>query len=214
MRVIRTAGPVVINELLWVLSFTLTFAIYGRISPVALAVVQIAMTISDVFQSIYFGLGNGCAVVVGKELGRGNRDKAFQYAQKCINITWILNVVMTSLLILSRGFIINIYNFEASTNELIWSALLVYAVAMTPKMFAYLFICGILRTGGDTVWATFADAGLNWLVQVPLAWLSVVVWGFDLPVCIAIVAIGDLVKTIACYIRFYSKKWINVFTGR
>lgn len=212
--VFKTAIPVVLNEVLWVLSFTATFAIYGKISAVALAVVQVAMTVTDVFQAIYTGLCNGCTVIIGQALGRGERDMGYQYGKRCLKIACVLNVICTLALILLRGPIIGIYTFPEETNILLSQTLLVYAIAITPKMLAYVYICGILRPGGDTVWSAFFDAGVNWVVQVPMAYISVVVLGLPLPTCIILVACADGIKTICCHMRYRSKKWINVFTGR
>ena len=214
VRVIRTALPVILNELLWVLSFTTIFAIYGDLGPAALAVVQIAMTVTDAFQAIFAGVGNGAGVIIGQELGRGYRDSAFALAKKSINVIWLFIVISTALLIALRGPIVNIYDFEEETNRLIMITLLVYAIAIAPKMLAYFFICGIFRPGGDTTWCAVIDSGLNWLVQVPLAYIGVHVLHWEIWAVIALVAVGEVVKTIICYFRFFSKKWINVVTGR
>ncbi len=214
IRVWRTAFPVIINELLWVLSFTTTFAIYGDLGPTALAIVQIAMTVTDAFQAIFAGIGNGAGVQIGQELGRGNRESAYILSKRSLNIIWIFIVISTVLLIISRGFIVSIYDFEQSTNDLIMITLLVYAITIAPKMLAYFFICGIFRPGGDTMWCAWVDSGLNWLLQVPLAYLGVHVLHWEIWAVIALVALGDVAKTVVCYLRLYSKKWINVVTGR
>ena len=214
VRVIRTAFPVIVNELLWVLSFTTIFAIYGDLGPAALAVVQIAMTVTDAFQAIFAGVGNGAGVIIGQELGRGYRESAFDLAKKSINVIWLFIVISTALLIALREPIVNIYDFEEETNRLIMITLLVYAIAIAPKMLAYFFICGIFRPGGDTTWCAVFDSGLNWLVQVPLAYIGVHVLHWEIWAVIALVAMGEVIKTITCYFRFFSKKWINVVTGR
>ena len=214
VRVWRTAFPVIINELLWVVSFTATFAIYGDLGPTALAVVQIAMTVTDAFQAIFAGIGNGAGVLVGQELGKGMRESAFRLARKSLKVVWVCTAISTVLLILSRGMIVDLYDYEQSTNDLIMQTILVYAIAIAPKMLAYFFICGIFRPGGDTTWCVYVDSGINWIVQVPLAYLGVHVFGMEIWAVIALVALGDVLKSIVCYIRFYSKKWINVVTGR
>lgn len=212
-RVMRTAMPVVMNELLWALSVTFIFAIYGRLGPAALAVVQISMTISGAFQAIYFGLGNGCNVVVGQELGRGDKENAYRLAKKCLNITWVVNVLTTVTLIASRGWIVGFYSYGDETNRMIMDTLLVFALAQAPKMLAYEFVCGIFRPGGDTMWSAVVDGGINWIIQVPFAILAVSVFKWELAYCVAFVTIGDVAKTVMCYYRFFTKKWMNIFTS-
>ena len=120
---------------------------------------------------------------------------------------------MTLALIALRGPIADIYDYNAETTSLIMSALFLYAIALTPKMLAYVIICGILRAGGDTVYCLLIDSALNMLLQVPLAFFAVLVLDLSLPLAIAVVAISDFIKVIFCYQRYFSKKWINVFTG-
>ena len=57
------------------------------------------------------------------------------------------------------------------------------------------------------------DASLNMIIQVPLAFIAVLVLHLTLPMAIAMVAIADVLKVFLCYHRYYSKKWVNVFTG-
>ena len=215
-RVVKTAYPVVFNEFLWILSFSTIYAIYGHIDAngTALAVSQISMTASDVFMAIFCGIANACMVIVGQELGRGNKDAAFLSAQKCLRLVWIANIICTIGLILCRKFIVGIYDYEPAVNKMIMDTLLVSAITMSPRMLAYTFICGILRPGGDTVWGFYVDAGLNWFMSVPLAFISVFVLKWPLAGCMAVVAMGEAVKTAASYKRFYSRKWMNIFTGR
>ena len=157
-NVMKTAIPVIITEGLWALSVSAIFAAYGKISPSALAVSQIAVTVTDFFQTVYFGLGNASSVLIGEVLGQGRKSTAFEYSRKVLKVTWMLNVIMTVVIILARTPIALIYDFSPETTEMLMKVLLVYAVAMTPKMLAYMTICAILRAGGDTVFCMYMDA--------------------------------------------------------
>lgn len=212
-NVMKTAVPVIFNESLWAVSVSVIFAIYGKISPAALAIVQVANTVTEVFQTAYTGLGNASTVIVGQTLGQGKKELAYGYSGLSLKAAWVLNVVMTVIFIAIRGSIASIYGFNEETTHLLMESLLVYAVAITPKMLAYLIICGILRAGGDTLYCMVIDAAFNMVIQVPLAFVAVVVMGLSLPMAIAVVAISDFLKVIACYQRYFSKKWINIFTG-
>lgn len=214
IKVMKTALPVSLNEVMWVMSFTVVFAIYGRLGATAIAIVQVAMTITDVFQTMYIGLCNGCNVIVGQKLGQGKRDEAFENSKTILKMVWVMNIVLSILLLLLRAPIARIYEFSPATTELLMDSLAVYAIAMTPKMLAYVLICGIFRPGGDTLWCFIVDGGLNWLLSVPMAYFAVEIAGWSLPLCVGFVALAEVIKTIICYFRFYSKKWINVFTGR
>lgn len=211
-EVMVTAVPVIITEGLWALSISLTFAAYGRINASALAIVQIAVTVTDFFQTVYFGVGNASAVIIGEALGQGRKNRAWRYSRNIMRITWILNVLMTAAIILMRQPIADIYDFDQSTTEMLMKALLVYGIAMTPKMLDYMIICGILRAGGDTLYTMYIDVGFNMGLQVPLAFFGVLVLDLPLHWAMALVAVADFIKIGLCYQRYYSKKWMNVIT--
>jgi len=214
IRVMKTAIPVILTEGLWALSVSMTFAAYGKISASALAIVQIAVTVTDFFQTVYFGAGNAASVIVGEVLGQGRRNVAWRYSKKIMNITWVLNLTVTLVIILIRQPVAMIYDFDPATTDLLMKALLVYAITITPKMLAYITICGILRAGGDTLYCMFMDVGFNVGIQVPLAWFAVL--GLHLPLhwALLLVSVSDFIKVFLCYQRFYSKKWMNVITDR
>lgn len=213
-NVMKTAIPVILTEGLWAVSVSCIFAAYGKIGAAAFAVSQVAMTVTDFFQTVYFGLGNASAVLLGEVLGQGKKKLTYQYSKNILKVTWMLNVVMTLVIILARGPIATIYAFEAETTAMLMKALLVYAIAMTPKMLAYMMICSIFRPGGDTVFCMYVDVAFNVGMQIPLAFISVMALNLPLHLAMAAVAIADVIKIFVCYHRYYSKKWMNIFTGR
>lgn len=214
VNVMKTAVPVIITEGMWAFSVSAIFAAYGKISASALAISQIAVTVTDFFQTIYFGLGNASSVIIGEVLGQGRRSTAFEYSRKVLKVTWILNIIMTAVIIIARAPIAAIYDFSPETTAMLMKVLLVYAVALTPKMLAYMTICAILRAGGDTVFCMYMDVAFNVGLQIPLAYIGVLVLKWPLHWVVAFVAIADFVKVFFCYYRYYSKKWMNIFTGR
>ncbi len=214
INVMKTAIPVIITEGLWAVSVSCIFAAYGKISAAAFAVSQVAMTVTDFFQTVYFGLGNASAVLLGEVLGQGKKKLTYQYSRNILKITWALNVVMTIVIIALRQPIADIYGFSAETTDMLMKALLVYALAMTPKMLAYMMICAIFRPGGDTMFCMYVDVAFNIGIQVPLAYISVLALDLPLHWAMAVVAVADVIKIIICYYRYFSKKWMNIFTGR
>lgn len=214
LNVMKTAIPVIVTEGLWAVSVSCIFAAYGKISASAFAVSQVAVTVTDFFQTVYFGLGNASAVLLGEVLGQGKKKLTYQYSRNILKVTWVLNVVMTAAIILLRAPIAEIYNFTPETTDMLMKALLVYAVAMTPKMLAYMMICAIFRPGGDTMFCMYVDVSFNVGMQIPLAYISVLVLDLPLHWAMAVVAIADVLKIFVCYYRYFTKKWMNVFTGR
>ena len=210
--VMKTAIPVVFTEGSWSVSVALIFAAYGKLGTSALAVAQVSNVVSELLQSVYFGVGNATAMIIGEILGQGRKDTAFRYGKKSVNIVWVLNIVMTLFMIAIAKPVAGVYNFSGETNILLIKTLIMMALLITPKMLGYIYIVGILRAGGDTVFSMKLEIFCNMLVHLPLAYFAVLVLHTSLPIAMMIVEIGNIVRIAICIPRYRSKKWINVVT--
>lgn len=210
-RVFKTALPVVATEGGWSICVSLVFSAYGIIGPAAQAVVQVAGVVADLFQCMYFGLCNATAVIIGEALGRGEKEGPYYYSRLSLRVTCVLNIIMTVLLILMRVPIARIYNFDPETTQLLILTLAAWAITITPKMLAYILIGGILRAGGDTFYSLIVDFSLN-VLQVPIAFISVCFLQVPLYIVVMLVSLTELVKTVICYFRWRSRKWMNQMT--
>lgn len=212
IRVMRTAVPVVFTEGGWAASVSLIFAAYGMLGTSALAVAQVANVVCEMLQSAYFGVGNATAMIIGENLGKGETESAFRNGKLSIRVVWVLNVVMTILMALLSKPIAGIYHFSGETNHLLVITLLTMALTLTPKMLGYMYIVGILRAGGDTVFCMKLEIVTNLLVQVSIAYFSVLVLKVSLPIAMILVETGNAVRIFFCIRRFRSRKWINIVT--
>lgn len=209
-KVFRMSLPVIISEGGWSIGMALVFATYGRIGAAALAVVQVSNVTSQIFQSAFFGLGSGAAVVIGETLGMGDREAAFEHSKRTVRIGAVFAAIMVILILLSIKPIGMIYNFKPETIVLLKKSLTVFAFAMVPKMLAYILQCGILRAGGDTLFCMVVELISNLGLELALAYVSVVVLGWSLPACLGLAAFGNVFKMTVMYVRYRSKKWINI----
>lgn len=208
-KVLKTSFPVIISEGAWSIGNTVYYIAYGLLGSSAIAVVQVASVVNDLFQSMFFGIGNASAVMIGNELGRKNKDNAFRYASTFLKMTLVINIIVSIALFFSRGAIMNLYNFDPITNSMLEKTIIVYAIYMTPKMFTYVLFCGILRSGGDTAICAFMDIIGVWVIGVPLAFFGVLVLDLPLHLVVSLVFFEEWIKLFFSFHRFRSKKWIR-----
>jgi putative MATE family efflux protein len=207
--VYKTAIPVFINEAGWVVGTSIYYIAYGMIGTDAVATVQVATTVNDFFQSFFYGIGSACAVMIGNELGRNEKDLAYDHAIRFIKMTIVAAVITGVMLFAIRNQIIGFYNFKESTNYMIRMSLIVFSLFMIPKMLTYMAIIGILRSGGDTKYCMYLDLFFVWIIGIPLAFASVLIMHWPIHLVLAAVFSEELIKIFVVSKRIKSKKWIN-----
>lgn len=208
-NVMKMSIPVMVTESVWSGSMALIFAAYGMLGTVALATAQIANVATEMLQCFYFGVGNSTAMIIGEYVGRKDHDSAYASAYKALRLTWILNVILGIILVMIAKPITGFYDFNPETDEMIIKTITVMALVMAPKMIAYMYVVGILRAGGDTVFCMKLEILFTLFMQVPVAFFGVMILKLSLPGVIALGAIGEILRIFIVRRRFKSGVWLN-----
>lgn len=207
--VLKMSLPVTLSEGGWSVANSLYYIAYGLIGAKALAAAQVVVIIGKIAQSFFGGFSNAAGILIGEQLGKGNRSEAQSDGKIFVRIVFVMGIAATVLMFFSGGLIASVYRFDQETTLMITRGIQVFSGFIMIKMFGYLFVCGILRCGGDTRFCMFVDLGCSWLISVPLVFLGVKVLHTSLPVAVALVYSSEIVKCALCFFRFYSGKWIR-----
>lgn len=207
--VFHTALPVLLSDGSMTLGNTCYFIAFGYLSTAAVGVMQIAGVLNDFFQSLFYGVGSAAAVIIGNELGRGEKEATYGHGKLMLRATVVLSFAVTLLMLLSRGLVVRAYDLEPAASAMLSGAIFVYACYMLPRMISYILQCGVLRAGGDTTYCMLAGAATVWLVSVPAAFCAVLLLHWSLPGVLALLMLGDVLAALLLLRRFHSRIWLN-----
>ena len=200
----------VLNELFWSLGMTLYKVAYSSLGTEALAAVNITESIGNFFFIAMMGIANGATIVLGNEIGSGNPDKARGWAMDLIVISLLTGAVMGTLEFLLAPLFASWFNVTAAVAMTAISALKVSSFRQPLKSLNMCMIVGVLRSGGDTRYAVFAELGGIWLIGIPLAFIGTRILGLPLPWIYAICAAEEIFQLIAESIRMKNGRWLNI----
>ena len=206
---LETSAPVIANEFMWGLGTTLYSLAYGRMGDDAVAAITIATTIQDIFVVLFQGLSAATAVILGNELGAGKIKRAEKYATQFFILQFIITMAADLVMVAGRWQIIGIYTITPQVAMDVNLCLLVFALYMPAKMFNYVNVVGVLRSGGDTKMCLFLDTSGVWIIGVPLAFLGALVWHLPIYLVYALVLSEEIYKMILGYWRYRQKKWLR-----
>lgn len=204
-----TAAPVIANEFMWGLGTTMYSMAYGRMGDDAVAAITIATTIQDIVVVLFQGLSAATAVILGNELGAGKIKRAERYATNFFILQFIVTVAAALVCVGIRWNIISLYNITPEVARDVSYCILVFAAYMPSKMFNYINVVGVLRSGGDTKMCLFLDTSGVWFIGIPLAFLGGLVWKLPIYWVYGLVMLEEIYKTVLGYARYRQKKWLR-----
>ena len=205
-----TSLPVVINECFWGLGTTAYMVIYGMINVESISIMNIVNSIFNIFFIAAIGVGNASTVMLGKQLGAGEKEKTYKNAILFLKVGIVLGIISGLLLVACIPVMLQLYNdFDAQTLSLMAQVLVVFAVGLTFRFINIINIVGVFRAGGDTKYAMILELGVLWIVGVLGTFIAVKFFNAPLLIVAIIVQLEEVVKTIIGMFRVHSKKWIN-----
>ncbi len=206
-----TASPVIANEFVWGLGTTIYSMAYGRMGDDAVAAITIATTIQDIVVVLFQGLSAATAVILGNELGAGRLKVAERYAKNFFILQFLVTVAAALGCVGIRWGVIGLYQPGISDAVAmdVSRCLIVFACFMPFKMFNYVNIVGVLRSGGDTRMCLFIDTSGVWIIGIPLAFVGGLVLHQPIYVVYGMVMLEEVYKTILGYWRYRQKKWLR-----
>ena len=209
LNVLRTSVPAALNEVLWSLGFTSYNAVYARIGTDAIAAVNINATIEELMFVLFLGLGNACAVMIGNNIGAGDKQIAFEYGRRFL-ILGIATALLGGVVVFSlRGTVVSLYNLSPSAANNLRGLMFVFSISAWLKMINFILFIGALRAGGDTRYAMFTELFSVWMIGVPCALIGGFVLHLPVYGVYALVLLEEAAKAIIVFRRYLSRNWIH-----
>ena len=147
-------------------------------------------------------------MILGNELGAGRLYKAEEYAKNFMFMQVVLTIFVGSILYFMRWPIISLYNVAPEVGRYVALCFISFICYMPSKMFNYVNIVGVLRSGGDTISCLILDTTGVWCIGIPMAVLGGLILKAPIYIVYAMVLSEEIYKTIFGFLRYKKKKWL------
>lgn len=206
---IKTILPVVGNESMWGLGISMYNIMFGHTNNAIVAANQISRNLEQIMTAFCMGIGSAAAVVIGRKIGEKKKNEAFTYAGKFAITSVVMGFGLGVLMLLLMPVYINMYSVSPEAKEYARMMMIAFGTFMTVKMYNYMNIVGVLRSGGDTAFCFWLDASSVWLVGVVSVFLALFVFKAPFWIVAFCLVLEEAVKALVGYIRYRSKAWLN-----
>ena len=209
---IRAGLPLMGSGGSWGVAMTVQTAIIGRLGEACIGANAVTAPIFQVVSVLYASSGNASSVLIGKTVGERDIDRVKSYSKKLQLIYLAIGMVSCSIVLLSRDFLVSMYDVTAETAALATVFINIFAVTVIGSSYEAPCLCGIVSGGGDTRFVFKNDIIFMWCMVLPLAFLSAFVFQWPVPVTFFILKSDQLTKCIVAVIKVNRYKWIKTLT--
>ena len=210
----RYTAPVLGNEIVWGIGFTMYSVIMGHLGSDAVAANAIANIVKNLAACFCLGLGSGSGILVGNELGAGRLDTAKEYGGRLCRLSVVCGALSGLVLLALTPLILLLTDLSPQADLCLKGMLAMCSYYLVGKSINSTTIAGIFCAGGDSRFGFLCDAVTMWCVTVPLGLLTAFV--FRLPVLAVYFVIGldEIVKLPAVYRHYKKYQWVKNLTEK
>ena len=201
--------PVLICEVMWSLGENVYAGIYGHIGTQASAAMTLINPIQGLMTGALCGLSQAAGVLIGKQLGNGDYDGAYTAAKKLVWYGFAASACLSLVIVLTRGYYVEIYQVEEAVKEMTEKILLSYALVAPFKVLNMIMSGGVLRSGGKTEYVMVIDLVGTWGFGVPLGLFAAFACHLPIQYVYFILSLEECVRFAISVAVFRRRKWMQ-----
>ncbi len=208
----KYTAPVLGNEIVWGVGFTMYSVIMGHLGSDAVAANSIANIAKNLIACFCTGLGSGAGIIVGNELGAGHLKKAKEYGGRLCRLSVVCGAASGVILLALSPLILSVTNLSGPASAYLRWMLVMCSCYMVGKSVNSTTIGGIFCAGGDSRFGFLCDTVTMWCVTAPLGMLAAFVLKLPVLAVYLIVNLDEMIKLPAVYRHYKKYKWVKDLT--
>ena len=208
-EIFKKAWMIMFSEMVWAIAETITTALYnGRGGADVVSGMSASFAISNLFFVAFSGIITATGVIIGKNLGRGELDRARQEKVWLLSGAKIFGLIFTVIGILCMFLVPLVFkNLSEHSQSICRRMVLVMAIYMP----AWVYINGqfsVSRAGGDTMMGILVDGIGNLGFVIPGIFLMAKFTNIGPVMMYAIIKSVEIPKIIIAHLWLKKEKWL------
>lgn len=200
--------PILCNEILIGVGNMMINIVLGHQSEQAIAAVAVFRTLEGLVIAFFSGFSNAATVLVGKEVGAGNHEVAFQRAKRLVYLCSGLIGAACLGLIGIHDPLLHAMGLRHESYRIGTGMLMIYSVAALIRMGNWTQN-DTYRSAGDAAFGSIMEITFMYLMVLPCVYLANYVFHAPFLVVFALCYVDEPVRYIIMQCHMYSGKWIK-----
>ncbi len=209
-RILKKGSMVLFSEMTWVLSETLTTALYnGRGGAEVVSGMASSFAIANLFFVSFGGIITATGVILGQTLGRGELEKAKREKEWLLTGAIVFGIIMTGVGLLTMFLVPVVFvNLSDAAQKISMNMILLMAVFMPLWVYQNTQFA-VSRAGGDTIMGVIVDLSCTIVIMIPLVFILAIYTNVG-PVWMYMgVKLIDILKVAIAYFWLKKELWVK-----
>ena len=204
--------PILMNEILIGVGNMVINMVLGRQAEQAIAATAVFRTLEGLVIGFFAGFSNAASVLVGKCVGAGELDTAYERAKRLVYLCAGFIFVVCLTLVLAHKLILMSMSLRGESLEIGTGMLIIYCVAAVVRMSNWVQN-DTYRSAGDAAFGTILEIAFMYLMVLPCVCLTGLVCKAPFLIVFACCYIDEPIRFVLMHVHLYSGKWIKPVTN-
>ena len=208
----RVSTPVVLSGSSWGIAMTVQTAILGHLGSNAIAANSIANSLFQVISVIVYGMASASGVVIGKAVGRDDREHLKEYVNTLQLLFVVIGLVSGALLFATKDWIRRLYSVTPEAMDMARQFMTVLSITLVGTAYQCACLTGIVRGGGNTKFVFYNDLIFMWGIVLPVSLLAAFVFHWPPVIVFFCLKADQLMKCFVAVWEVNSYHWVHKVT--
>ena len=199
------------NELMIGVGNMVINIVLGRQSEQAIAATAVFRTLEGFIIGFFAGFSNASSVLVGKEIGAGNLDEAYERAKRLILMCASAILLACLFLIAVHEPLLHVMSLQGESYRIGVGMLLIYCVAAVIRMSNWTHN-DTFRASGDATYGTVLEICFMYAMVLPAVCLTGLKLHAPFLVIFACCYIDEPVRLVLMLRHLYTGRWVRPVT--
>ncbi|MGN1251070.1 MAG: MATE family efflux transporter, partial [Candidatus Spyradocola sp.] len=207
----RKCFPIICNEVLIGVGNMVINMVLGRQAEEAIAAVAVFRTLEGFVIGFFAGCSNAASVLVGKSVGAGELDDAYERAKRLVPLCAGVILVVIGLILAVHKPLLTAMSLTGESYRLGVGLLCIYGVMGAIRMCNWT-MNDTYRSAGDATMGTVLEITFMYLMVLPCVTVSGLVLHAPFLVIFACCFVDEPVRFILMQRHMYSGRWVKPVT--
>ncbi len=200
--------PILCNEVMIGVGNMMINIVLGHQSEKAIAAVAVFRTLEGLVIAFFSGFSNAATVLVGKEVGAGNHETAFQRAKRLVYLCSALIGTACLLLVGVHNPLLHAMGLSGESYRIGTGMLIIYSIAALIRMGNWTQN-DTYRSAGDAAFGSIMEITFMYLMVLPCVYFANYALRAPFLLVFALCYVDEPVRYVIMQFHMYSGKWIK-----